>query len=126
MTLSEAMYAISWHKPEKLLILAWLEGTDGMDDEDFRDTLEVFADGAIHHQADRLLIDVREFRHRPSPEILAWRDRVTVDKYNQAGVERLAWIWPGDVASMKPSSEQRTYDERYHSAEHDALSWLLE
>src|SRR5919106_1005651 len=118
MTLSEAMYAISWHQPEKLLILTWLEGTDGMNDEDFRDTLEVFADAAIHHHADRLLIDVREFRHRPSQETLqSWRDGVTVDKYNRAGVGRLAWIWPGDVSSMKPSSERRTYDERYHSGE---------
>ena len=126
MTLSDAMHSISWHKPEKLLILTWLEGTEGMDDEDFRDTLEVFADGALHHRAERLLIDVREFRHRPSAEILAWRDEVTVDKYNRAGVQRLAWIWPGDVSSMKPSSQARTYDERYHSSEDDAFSWLLQ
>lgn len=80
-----------------------------MDDEDFRDTLEAFADAATDHRAEWLVIDVREFRHRPSAEILAWRDQVTVGKYNAAEVKRLAWIWPGDVSSMKPSSENRSY-----------------
>lgn len=124
MDLTDALYAITWHRSERLLILTWLEGTASMSDDDFRETLEVFADGAIHHQAARLLIDVREFQHRPSPQILGWRDAVTVPKYNQAGVQRLAWIWPGDVSSMKPSSAQRTYDERYLATEDEAITWL--
>lgn len=126
MDLSEPLHAISWHKPERLLILTWLEGTDGMDDEDFRDTLQAFADAAGHHRAERLIIDVREFRHRPSPQILEWRDQVTVEKYNQAGVKRLAWIWPGDVSGMKPSSDNRDYDEKYHATEADALTWVAQ
>jgi hypothetical protein len=126
MTMSTPMYAITWHKPEKQLRLTWLEGTEGMTDEDFRETLEVFADAAIHHGAVRLVIDVRQFKHRPSKEVLAWRDRVTVPKYNRAGVKRQAWIWPGDVSSMKPSSEARSYEERYFSTEDAALAWLLE
>jgi hypothetical protein len=59
------MYSITWHKPERLLRLTWLGGTEGMTDEDFRETLEVFADGALYHKATRLLIDVRQFKHRP-------------------------------------------------------------
>jgi hypothetical protein len=55
----------------------------------------VFAEGALQHRARRLNIDVRQFRHRPSGEILAWRDEVTVPKYERAGVRRLAWVWPG-------------------------------
>ena len=120
------LYAITWHKPTKLLRLTWLAGTKEMTDEDFRETLEVFADGAIHHRAERLVIDVREFAHRPSKDILAWRDSVTVPKYNRAGVKRQAWIWPGDVSSMKPSSAARNYDERYFSSEGDALAWVRE
>src|SRR5262249_24298185 len=126
MKLTNPMYAMTWHKAEKLLGLTWLEGTEGMADEDFRETLEVFADGAIQHKATRLLIDVRLFKYRPSKEILEWRDRVTVAKYNQAGAQRQAWIWPGDVSSMKPSSEGRRYEERYFSSEAEALAWLTE
>lgn len=126
MELSEPLHAISWHKPERLLILTWLEGTDGMDDEDFRDTLESFADAAIHHRAQRLIIDVREFQHRPSPEILQWRDEVTVEKYHEAGVARLAWIWPGDVSGMNPSSDNQNYAEMYHSSEPEAVAWVVQ
>jgi hypothetical protein len=120
------MYEISWHKPARLMRLTWLAGTEGMTDEDFRETLEVFAAAAIEHRAERLIIDVREFKHRPSAEILAWRDTTTVPKYNQAGVQKLAWIWPGDVSSMKPSSDERQYGERYFSNESEALAWLAE
>jgi hypothetical protein len=126
MRMTDPMYSIAWHKPEKLLRLTWLGGTAGMTDEDFRETLEVFADGAIRHGATRLLIDVRQFKHRPSKEVLAWRDQVTVAKYNKAGAARQAWIWPGDVSSMKPSSEGRKYHERYFSTEEDAVAWLTE
>ena len=119
------MYSITWQKPPRLMRLTWLAGTEGMTDEDFRETLEVFADAAIHHRAERLLIDVREFRHRPSAEILAWRDATTVPKYNRAGAKKQAWIWPRDVSSMKPSSNERQYEERYLSSESEALQWLV-
>src|SRR5262245_21145606 len=35
MTMTNPMYAITWHKAEKLLRLTWLEDTEGMTDEDF-------------------------------------------------------------------------------------------
>ena len=126
MNMAKPMYSISWHKPEQLLRLTWLPGTGQMTDDDFRDTLEVFSAGAIQHKARRLVIDVREFKHRPSKEILDWRDAVTVTKYNQAGVMRQAWIWPGDVSSMKPTSEGKDYEERYFAGETEALAWVNE
>ena len=125
MAMTAPMYSITWHKLEKLLVLTWLGGTEGMTDDDFRETLEVFADGAIAHDADRLVIDVREFKHRPSAEVLAWRDKVTVAKYNEAGIKRQAWIWPGDVSSMKPTSENKNYAERYFSTEQEAIDWVM-
>jgi hypothetical protein len=42
--ISNPMYSLTLHRAEKLLRLTWLEGTDGMTDEDFRDVLEIFAD----------------------------------------------------------------------------------
>lgn len=54
MNMTAPMYSITWHKVERLLRLTWRSGTEGMTDEDFRETLEVFADGAIQHEAKRL------------------------------------------------------------------------
>ena len=119
------MYSISYHKPDRLVRLTWLAGTQGMTDQDFKETLEVFAESAIQHRAERLVIDVREFKHRPSAEILTWRDEVTVGKYNQAGVKRLAWVWPGNTASNMPASTEAGYENRYCSTEAEALAWVL-
>lgn len=122
---SEPMYAISYHRPEKFARLTWLAGTEGMTDQDFKETLEVFSESALQHGAERLMIDVREFKHRPSAEILAWRDEVTVGKYNQAGVKKLVWAWPGDVPSNMPTSEKAKYENRYCSSEEEALAWVM-
>src|SRR5258708_21841652 len=116
------MYSISYHKPEQLLRLTWLAGTAGMTDQDFKETLEVFADSALQHSAQRLVIDVREFKHRPSAEVLAWRDDVTVDKYNRAGVKKTVWIWPVNTPSNMPDSEKAKYENRYCSTEAEALA----
>lgn len=122
---STAMYSISYHKPEKLVRLTWLAGTAGMTDQDFKETLEAFAESALQHRAQRLMIDVREFKHRPSAEILAWRDDVTVGKYNLAGVKKLVWVWPGNIPSNMPASQKAKYENRYCSTEAEALAWIV-
>ena len=126
MTMTQPMYSITWHKPERLLRLTWLEGTAGMTDEDFWETLELFGDGAMHHQAARLLIDVRQFKHRPWKQLLAWRNQVAVARYNQAGAKRQAWVWPGDVPPVKPGGQGHGYEERHFSTEEEALAWLAD
>ena len=122
---SAAIYSISYHKPEKLVRLTWLAGTAGMTDQDFKETLEAFAESALQHRAQRLMIDVREFKHRPSAEILAWRDDVTVGKYNLAGVKKLVWVWPGNIPSNMPASQKAKYENRYCSTEAEALAWIV-
>lgn len=122
---SKAMYSISYHKPEKFVRLTWLTGTAGMTDQDFREVLEVFAESAIQHHAERLMIDVREFGYRPSDAVLAWRDEVTVEKYNRAGVKKLAWVWPGEVGSDMATGEGTQYTNRYFSSEQEALAWVV-
>jgi hypothetical protein len=122
---SAPMYSISYHKPERLVRLTWLAGTAGMTDQDFKETLEAFAESALQHSAQRLMIDVREFKHRPSKEILAWRDDVTVGKYNRAGVKKLVWVWPGEIPSNMPTSENAKYDNRYCSTEAAAFAWIM-
>ena len=119
------MYSISYNKPERLVRLTWLAGTEGMTDQDFKETLEAFAESALQHSAQRLLIDVREFKHRPSAEVLAWRDEVTVGKYNRAGVKKLVWVWPGNTPSNKPDSGHAEYENRYCATEAEALAWVL-
>jgi hypothetical protein len=121
---SQPLYSIIYYKPKKLVRLTWLAGTEGMTDQDFKEVLEVFAEAALQHRASRLMIDVRAFKHRPSPEVLAWRDDVTVGKYNRAGVRKLVWVWPGEVPSAMPTNAKAQYENHYCSSELDALAWI--
>ena len=118
------MYSISYYKPERLVRLTWLAGTAGMTDQDFKEALEAFAESILQHCAQRLIIDVREFKHRPSAEILAWRDAVTVPKYNKAGVKKIAWVWPGMTGNMATSENDKS-ENHYCSTEAEALDWVM-
>ena len=122
MTKGDPMYSIIYHKPERLVRLKWLAGTAGMTDEDFKETLEAFADTAIQHGAKRLLIDVLEFKHRPSAEVQKWRDEVTVPKYNKAGVKKIAWVWPGAAQGNEPGGKEKI-ENHYFPTEAEALAW---
>ena len=123
--IKDPMYSMAYHKPEHLVRLKWLAGTAGMTDEDFKETLEVFADTAIQHGAKRLLIDVREFKHRPSEQVQEFREQVTVPKYNKAGVKKIAWVWPGAAApSNAPANEKERFENRYFPTEAEALAWV--
>lgn len=123
--LSQPMYSISYYKAENFVRLTWLAGTEGMTDENFKETLEVFAESALQHHANRLMIDVREFRHRPSAEISTWRDKVIVPKYIRAGVKKIAWLWPGSMAKTMPPYTETRYENRNCSTEKEALAWVL-
>src|SRR5258708_7075020 len=119
------MYSIIYYKPARLVRLTWHAGTAGMTDQDFKETLEAFAESALQHRAHRLIIDVREFKHRPSAEVSAWRDDVTVDKYNRAGVKKVVWVWPVNTPSNMPDSEKAKYENRYCATEAEALAWIV-
>lgn len=124
MITGKALYSISYYKPEKLVRLTWLSGSADMTDQDFKGALEVFAEGALQHHARLLMIDVTEFKHRPSPEVLAWRDQTIVPKYNRAGVKKVAWVWPGKHGTMA-TAEGEQYTNSYFSSEDEALAWIV-
>ena len=53
----------------RMLELKWLEGSSGMTDEDFKGWLDRFSIEAEARRLPYLVINVREFRHRPGPEV---------------------------------------------------------
>ncbi len=124
MTASQAVYSITYRKPEKLVELTWLPGTQGMTDQDFKDSMSAFAESALLHRARCLIIDLREFRHHPSSEAGEFRDDVIVPKYFKAGVKKIAWIWPGESGDRMTEGEGGAYENRYFGTHDEAISWL--
>jgi hypothetical protein len=123
MITSATMYSIRYQKPGKFVALTWSAGTADMTDQDFKEALEVFAEGALQHHAERLMIDMTEFRGRPGAAVLTWRDEVIVPKYNSAGVKKVAWVWPGEHGETA-TGDGSQYTNRYFSSEDEALAWL--
>ena len=107
--LSQPQYELGFYKPE------------GMDDHDFKAALEVFAEAALQHRPLRLVIDMREFRGRPSAKVLAFRDDVTVPKYERAGIKKLAWVWPGVDAGDLGTGAANV--QRYFESRDEAIAW---
>jgi hypothetical protein len=78
----------------RMLELKWLEGSASMTDDDFKAWLDRFSAEAETRRQPHLVINVREFRHRPGPEIAAWRDEHVIPRYNRAGVTKFAFLLP--------------------------------
>ena len=123
MAITEGIYSINYFKTEKLVELTWLPGTQQMTDQDFKEAVYVFAEGALQHRANRLIIDMRQFMGRPSAEVGAWRDEVIVPKYEKAGVKKLAWIWPG--ISADDTGTGSAYQQRYFEGRDEAINWCV-
>jgi hypothetical protein len=123
MALIQGIYSINYFKTEKLVELTWLPGTQQMTDQDFKEAVYVFAEGALQHRANRLIIDMRQFMGRPSAEVGAWRDEVIVPKYEKAGVKKLAWIWPG--VSADEAGTGAAYQQRYFEGRDEAINWCV-
>lgn len=91
----------------RLLELKWLEGSSGMTDEDFKSWLDRFSVEAEARRLPYLVINVREFRHRPGPEVGPWRDEHVIPRYNRAGVTKFAFLLPegSPGAASSPAPE---------------------
>jgi hypothetical protein len=124
MAISKPQYSITYRALEKLVELTWLPETQSMTDQDFKDGILSFAECALQHSARRLIIDMREFRYRPSPEAQVVRDQVVVPKYVKAGVKKIAWIWPGESGDKLTETADGNYENRYVATVDEAFAWL--
>ena len=124
MSYSKPQYSITYRGPEKLVELTWLPETESMTDQDFKDGILAFADCALQHSARRLIIDMRQFRYRPSSEAQVIRDEVVVPKYVKAGVKKIAWIWPGQSGDKMTETPGGSYENRYVGTVDEAFTWL--
>jgi hypothetical protein len=86
------------HHPQwQALELRWSAVTRSMADDGFRETLQMLADQGLKVRPKFMIIDATEFFHRPSEGTLAWRDENIVPLYNDAGVEKFAFLTTGSM-----------------------------
>jgi len=92
---------IIYHPQWNTLELKWGQKTRSMSDDGFKKTLQIMADHGLKVGSKFMIIDATEFFHTLGEGVLAWRDEHIVPLYNEAGVERFAFLvtdqMPGTV-----------------------------
>ena len=92
---------ITYYPEWVTLELKWGQQTRSMSDDGFKETLQLMADHGRKVRPKYMIIDATEFFHTPGEGTLAWRDQHIVPLYNQAGVEKFAFLttsaMPGTV-----------------------------
>ena len=120
---------ISFDDEKSLLTLEWLEETKNMHEAHFQGTLFMLAGYSIQNNSKKILIDARKFRFKASDEVVGpWRTKNISPLYNQAGVQKFAFIFPQGVTT--PSDEVTWPDEKFptnfFTTEDESLRWLFE
>ncbi len=83
---------INYHPRWNTLELKWGQKTRSMTDDGFKQTLQLMADHGLQVRPKYMIIDATEFFHEFSEGTLAWRDEHIVPLYNDAGVEKFAFL----------------------------------
>ena len=92
---------ITYYPQWNTLELTWSPDTRSMGDDGFRQTLQLLADQGLKVRPKFMIIDATQFVHTLGEGVLAWRDENIVPLYNQAGVQKFAFLaaagMPGTV-----------------------------
>ena len=132
MTLYQGEFStISYDGESGILTLVWSENTANMKAEDFQAVSSAFAEQAEKHNAQKLLVEVTNFRFPAAmgPELTAWRAETIVPKYHKAGVKRFAFVHGKDFKEPPTSGqpiEGENFITRHLGDEAEARAWLLE
>jgi hypothetical protein len=121
---------ISHHHQQGILELRWLASTAEMSDDDFKATLELFAEQAERTGAPLLLIDATDFDHQFGEGVMAWRDRQIIPRYNASGTKRFAFHVPEGFPDAMEAGGQPVIDgpasfpTAWFTVRQHALEWL--
>jgi len=129
--LSRGTYATYYRDPDHQAVeLRWHSGTTPMSESDFRGGLEQLAGLLERERVPNVLIDVTDFRHRPSDDFSAWRDANIIPRYNAAGVRKFAFLMPAESQhtvenGIQPAVEAPgTFPTGYFASRERVYSWF--
>ncbi|HLQ25970.1 MAG TPA: STAS/SEC14 domain-containing protein [Acidiferrobacterales bacterium] len=124
---SHPFYTFTYDPEKKVITFRWTSQTEKMEFYDYKEALHNFAGFAFDYETVGLLVDVREFKYRPTPDLGNWRDEVISPRYVRAGVKKFAYLAPkGALEKMKGAMHERKrgFEEDYFGSETEAMAWL--
>jgi hypothetical protein len=124
----DTFFQVSWDGETRVIRIDWREASASMTDEDFKSELELFAGLVEERKARGILVDVEQFRHRPSPDLQPWRVKNISTRYAAAGVKRFAFLFPPGAQvppMMNQSSPGESFETRAFNSVDEATKWLI-
>jgi hypothetical protein len=86
---------VTYYPQWDTLELKWSQRTRSMGDDGLRETLQIMADQGVKVRPKFMIVDATEFFHEFGEGNLAWRNEHIVPLYNDAGVEKFAFLVTG-------------------------------
>ena len=118
---------ILWDDVRRIIGIDWKESTMAMTDDEMKAELVSFGGHVENKKAPRILVDVTKFHFSLSPAMQEWRVKHISGRYNAAGVQRFAFVFPAD-AQVPPTMNQAVAGEdfmtRGFNSREDAVRWL--
>ena len=122
-----SLYTFELIEGATILLFNWTKATENMTEEDFQEALHNYAGFGCEYQVSKMLIDVRNFRYKMTPQLGIWRDEHISPRYAKFGLQKFAYIVPlGVLEGMKDTVKKvaRSFEEQYFESAEDALNWL--
>ena len=123
-------YVFDLDEHASLMSFVWTEKSVAMTVNDYKDAIREYARLVLEHRARCALVDLRSFRYRlDDADLLAswWADEI-VPLYNQAGLQKLAFVLPeGEQAPDATPVEAQAGENfvtRQFGSEQRAIVWL--
>ena len=111
---------------EGVLILTWKPETATMQTSDFFASMVRLGKIAKDEDVHGLLIDIRQFKHQPTEDVMAYREKHVVPLYNAAGIRRMAFLFPGENPGEANQDPGGDYEVKRFTSENGALAWANE
>jgi hypothetical protein len=119
------------HDEWNTLELKWLPATKDATEAQARDTMALFAAETEKLRPRFLIVDTTEFLHRWADDMMAWRDREIIPRYNAGGVTKFAFIagegvpFPTVESGARPAPEgPATFPTGWFKTREAACQWL--
>jgi hypothetical protein len=122
-----SLYVFELIENGKILSFTWTDKTENMTVEDYQEALHNYAGFGAEYKVPAMLVDVRNFKYKMTPELGIWRDQVISPRYTKFGLKKFGYIvLPGVVSRMKDAMNkvERSFEEAYFENEQEAINWL--
>ncbi|MBG85666.1 MAG: hypothetical protein CMO80_02045 [Verrucomicrobiales bacterium] len=107
----------------KVLILKWKPETASMETKQFFESMVRLGELTIEADVHGILIDILDFRHKPTADVMAFREEHVIPIYNQTGIKRMAFLFPGESPGEATQDAGGDYEVQRFTSENEALTW---